>query len=375
MTTAIDTAAVTAVLAGIADPESGRPLTDMGQVVSVDASTDRIAVTVGLTTHSAILWAATRARIEEALRTRFPSVGTVTVAIVPHDRPPAKLGQIGLEAKSVIAVGSGKGGVGKSTIATSIAIGLARAGSRVGLLDADVYGPSVPHLLGLSGRPEIENGKIMPARLAVGAGSMPVMSMGFLVPAGEAVVWRGPMLHGAITQMLRDTLWGPLDYLVIDMPPGTGDIALTLSQVLPLTGSVVVCTPQDVALLDATKAIAMFRKVNIPVLGMVENMAFFVCPDTKKRWDIFGSGGARRTAQEMDIPFLGEVAHEFRADRLEVGPGVGILVVGGGLPGVAARGRVPAQRPADGSARFSTTSWLFQPGLWFPLNPPASMNR
>jgi ATP-binding protein involved in chromosome partitioning len=302
-----DTAAVKAVLAGIADPESGRPLVEMGQVGSIAAAADRIAVTVGLTTHSAILWNATRARIEEALRTAFPQAPTVTVAIEPHDRPPGKLGQIGLEAKSVIAVGSGKGGVGKSTIAASIAIGLARAGSRVGLLDADVYGPSIPHLLGLSGRPEIEDGKIVPARLAIGAGAMPVMSMGFLVPAGEAVVWRGPMLHGAITQMLRDTLWGPLDYLVIDMPPGTGDIALTLSQVLPLTGAVVVCTPQDVALLDATKAIAMFRKVNIPVLGMVENMAFFVCPDTQKRWDIFGSGGAKRTAQEFDIPFLGEV--------------------------------------------------------------------
>ncbi|MFM8984503.1 MAG: Mrp/NBP35 family ATP-binding protein, partial [Planctomycetia bacterium] len=257
--------------------------------------------------HSAILWAATRGRIEELLRCRFPAVQDVRVTVLPHDRPPPKLGQIGLEAKSVIAVGSGKGGVGKSTIAASLAIGLARAGSRVGLLDADVYGPSVPHLLGLSGRPQVENGKIVPMRLEVGEGTMPVMSMGFLVPAGEAVVWRGPMLHGAITQMLRDTLWGPLDYLVIDMPPGTGDIALTLSQVLPLTGAVVVCTPQDVALLDATKAIAMFRKVNIPILGMVENMAFFVCPDTGKRWNIFGSGGARRTAQEMDIPFLGEV--------------------------------------------------------------------
>jgi ATP-binding protein involved in chromosome partitioning len=220
-----------------------------------------------------------------------------------------KLGQIGLEAKSVIAVGSGKGGVGKSTIAASIAIGLARAGSRVGLLDADVYGPSVPHLLGLSGRPQIDEGKIVPPRLELPGAPvpMPTMSMGYLVPAGEAVVWRGPMLHGAITQMLRDTAWGALDYLIIDMPPGTGDIALTLSQVLPLTGAVVVCTPQDVALIDATKAIAMFRKVNIPVLGMVENMSFFVCPDTGKRYDIFGTGGARRTANELDIPFLGEV--------------------------------------------------------------------
>jgi ATP-binding protein involved in chromosome partitioning len=307
MSTIPDQASVTAVLAGVADPESGRPLTEMGQVRRITAAADAIAVTVGLTTHAAILWPATRGRIEELLRSRFPHVGTVTVTIEPHERPAAKLGQIGLEAKSVIAVGSGKGGVGKSTIAASIAIGLARAGSQVGLLDADVYGPSVPHLLGLSGRPQVDNGKIVPMRLAIGERSMPVMSMGFLVPAGEAVVWRGPMLHGAITQMLRDTLWGALDYLVIDMPPGTGDIALTLSQVLPLTGAVVVCTPQDVALLDATKAIAMFRKVNIPVLGMVENMAFFVCPDTGKRWDIFGSGGAKRTAHELEIPFLGEV--------------------------------------------------------------------
>ena len=307
--TSPDRIAVTSVLAAIADPETGRPLTDTGQVVSTEVGAGRIAVVIGLTSHSAILHAATRARIEEMLRARFPTVADVAVTITPHERAPMKLGQIGLEAKSVIAVGSGKGGVGKSTIAASIAIGLARAGSRVGLLDADVYGPSVPHLLGLSGRPQIEEGKIIPPRLELPGApvAMPTMSMGYLVPPGEAVVWRGPMLHGAITQMLRDTAWGPLDYLIIDMPPGTGDIALTLSQVLPLTGAVVVCTPQDVALLDATKAIAMFRKVNIPVLGMVENMSVFVCPDTLKRYDIFGTGGARRTAQELEIPFLGEV--------------------------------------------------------------------
>ena len=299
--TTVDSTTVTAVLADIADPETGRPLVEMGQVRSVEASPSSIAVQVGLTSHAAILWSQTRGRIEELLRSRFPAVPRVSVEIVPHDRPPTKIGQIGLESKSVIAVGSGKGGVGKSTIAASIAIGLARAGSRVGLLDADVYGPSVPHLLGLSGRPQIDAGKIVPMFLPVGPHPMPVMSMGFLVPAGEAVVWRGPMLHGAITQMLRDTLWGPLDYLIIDMPPGTGDIALTLSQVLPLTGAVVVCTPQDVALLDATKAIAMFRKVNIPLLGMVENMSFFICPDTQKRYDIFGTGGAQRTAKDLSL--------------------------------------------------------------------------
>jgi ATP-binding protein involved in chromosome partitioning len=207
-------------------------------------------------------------------------------------------------AKSVIAVGSGKGGVGKSTIASSLALALVRAGSRVGLLDADVYGPSIPHLLGLHGQPErAGENKIR----AFDVGGMKVISMGFFVPPGEAVVWRGPMLHGAITQLLRDTDWGELDYLIIDMPPGTGDIALTLSQLLPLTGAVVVCTPQDVALLDAVKAIAMFRKVNIPVLGVVENMSYFICPNCNKQYDIFGHGGAKRRAEELKIPFLGEV--------------------------------------------------------------------
>ena len=170
-------------------------------------------------------------------------------------------------------------------------------------MDADVYGPSIPHLLGVNERPYVENKRLQP----VVKDGLRVMSMGFLVPPGEAVVWRGPMLHGAISQFLRDTEWGPLDFLVIDMPPGTGDIALTLSQLLPLTGAVVVCTPQDVALLDAVKAIAMFRKVHIPLLGMVENMSYFVCPDCGHRYDIFGSGGAQRRAAELDVPFLGEV--------------------------------------------------------------------
>ncbi len=170
-------------------------------------------------------------------------------------------------------------------------------------MDADVYGPSIPHLLGLSGRPAInEQKKIQPILLD---GDFPVMSMGFLIERDQAVIWRGPMLHGAITQFLRDTQWGELDYLIIDMPPGTGDIALTLSQAVPLAGAVVVCTPQEVALLDAVKAIAMFRKVNIPILGMVENMSGFQCPDTGKVYDIFGRGGARDQAQQLDVPFLG----------------------------------------------------------------------
>ena len=199
--------------------------------------------------------------------------------------------------------GAGKGGVGKSTIAATLAFGLQRAGSKVGLMDADVYGPSIPHLLGSVQQPQLVDERIEP----VNVGGLKVLSMGFLVPPEQAVIWRGPMLHHALTQFLRDTLWGDLDYLVIDMPPGTGDVALSLSQLVPHAGAVVVCTPQDVALLDATRAITMFRKVNIEVLGMVENMSHFICTQCGTRHDIFGSGGAKQKAAEMDVPFLGEV--------------------------------------------------------------------
>jgi ATP-binding protein involved in chromosome partitioning len=298
-----DLAAVREALRDFPDPETGRGIAETGQLVDVRPAGDSVRVTLALSTHSAILGDETKDRLVEWLSQRLPSLPPASVELVEHQRPPQKIGQIGLAAKSVVAVGSGKGGVGKSTIATALALGLSRAGSKVGLMDADVYGPSVPHLLGVNRRPEVVDNRIQP----IEASGLKVISMGFLVPPGEAVVWRGPMLHGAITQFLRDTAWGELDYLIIDLPPGTGDIALTLSQLLPLSGAVVVCTPQDVALLDAVKAVAMFRKVNIPILGMVENMSGFVCPDCGKRYDIFGSGGARRRALELGIPFLGEV--------------------------------------------------------------------
>lgn len=291
------------ILADFADPESGHPAVEQGQVRDVRVVNDQVSLTLALTTHSAPLWTEIQSECAALLRAKLPPGTQVTVNLAVHERPPHKLGEIGLTAKSVIAVGSGKGGVGKSTIAASIAYGLRRSGCQVGLMDADVYGPSIPHLLGVNRRPEIVDQKIQPIELD----GLKVISMGFLVPAGEAVVWRGPMLHGAVTQFLRDTAWGNLDYLIIDMPPGTGDIALTLSQLLPLTGAVIVCTPQDVALLDAVKAVAMFRKVSIPVLGMVENMSYFLCPDNGKRYDIFGCGGAKKRAAELDIPFLGEV--------------------------------------------------------------------
>jgi ATP-binding protein involved in chromosome partitioning len=295
--------AIQQAISRMKDPETGRTLDKTGQIGTIAIDGSRAVCEIKLSAHSSPIHDEYRDSLTDTIRAAAPDLTAVEVRVTPLDRPPPTIGQVGLTIKSVIAVGSGKGGVGKSTLAASIALTLQKAGARVGLMDADVYGPSIPHLLGLSGRPEVQNGKIVP----IYAGRMPVMSMGFLIDPQEAVVWRGPMLHGAITQFLRDTYWGTLDYLIIDMPPGTGDIALTLSQMLPLSGAVVVCTPQEVALLDAVKAIAMFNKTKIPLLGMVENMSGFVCPNCNKTYDIFGRGGAREKAEQLDVPFLGEV--------------------------------------------------------------------
>ena len=310
-------AEVEAVLTEFKDPETGRSIVQQEQVDAVHLDGDRLSLTLALTTHSAPIWEETRQAVAVLLKERIADLRTIDIALAVHERPPVKLGQVGLTAKSVIIVGSGKGGVGKSTIAASLAIGLNNAGCRVGLMDADVYGPSIPHLLGATGRPEVtekqtgtdEAGHPIVARsiAPIETGGIKIISIGFLVPADKAVIWRGPMLHGSITSFLRDTDWGPLDYLIIDMPPGTGDVALTLSQSLPPTGAVIVCTPQDVAILDAVKAINMFREVRIPILGLVENMSYFLCPDNGKRYEIFGTGGAKKKAEEMEIPFLGEV--------------------------------------------------------------------
>jgi len=300
---ALNQQSVQKALEDFPDPETGRGIGRLGQIHNIHIEDHKATVLLGLTTYSSPLWEKTKSELASHLRSSLPQWSDVAVNVEVHDRPAEKIGEIGLAAKAVIAVGSGKGGVGKSTIAAILAYGLKRAGARVGLMDADVYGPSIPHLIGTNQRPVVHENRIQP----VVVDGLTVMSMGFLIPPGEAVVWRGPMLHGAITQFLRDTDWGNLDYLIIDMPPGTGDIALTLSQLLPLTGAVVVCTPQDVALLDAIKAIAMFGKVNIDVLGMVENMSHFICPECNARHDIFGSGGAKRKAAELNVPFLGEV--------------------------------------------------------------------
>ena len=206
--------------------------------------------------------------------------------------------------RALVAVASGKGGVGKSTTAVNLALGLKAQGLRIGLMDSDIYGPSIPRMLGISGQPNSPDGqKIEPMR----AHGMPCMSIGFMVGEETPIIWRGPMVMSAVEQMLRDVLWGDLDVLVIDLPPGTGDAQLTLAQRVPLTGSVIVSTPQDIALLDARKGLGMFEKVHVPVFGIIENMSYFICPHCGERSEIFGHGGARETAERLGTEFLGEI--------------------------------------------------------------------
>jgi len=223
----------------------------------------------------------------------------------PHQhaaRPPAKAEVPGVGA--IIAVASGKGGVGKSTTAVNLALAMKANGLRIGILDADIYGPSLPRLLHLTGKPEAIGGRMLKPMEAYG---VQTMSIGYLVEEETPMIWRGPMVVSALTQMLREVAWGELDVLVVDMPPGTGDAQLTMAQQVPLAGAIIVSTPQDLALIDARKGIAMFRRVDVPVLGIVENMSMFIAPDTGKRYDIFGHGGAKKEAERLGVPFLGEV--------------------------------------------------------------------
>lgn len=278
-------------------------------------------------------WEAARANAEKAIRA-LPGIQGAVVTLTAERGPRAQVGQGGghhhehdhhhdhdhdhaapprnpprrgmtpaLERiRFVIAVASGKGGVGKSTTAANLAVGLAAQNWRVGLLDADIYGPSAPRLFGLSGKPRVEAGKLVPLE----AYGVKIMSMGFLVDENVPMVWRGPMVTQALMQMLGEVAWGDLDALVVDMPPGTGDVQLTMAQQAPISGAVIVSTPQDLALIDARRAVAMFAKVEAPILGIIENMSYFLCPHCGGRSEIFAHGGARRDAESMGVPFLGE---------------------------------------------------------------------
>jgi ATP-binding protein involved in chromosome partitioning len=248
-----------------------------------------------------------RQATEAAVRA-LPGVREVTAILSTEKPAPTQTVAVGkghglAGIKKIIAVSSGKGGVGKSTVAVNLALALSAQGLQVGLLDADIYGPSVPRLLGLTGKPDTD-GQMLKPKQAFGINAM---SIGLLIEGDTAMIWRGPMATSALQQMMKDVAWGPLDVLVVDMPPGTGDIALSLAQGVPLAGAIVVSTPQDIALIDARKGLAMFRKVNVPIIGLIENMSYFHCPSCGARSDIFGHGGARETAANLDAPFLGEV--------------------------------------------------------------------
>jgi ATP-binding protein involved in chromosome partitioning len=287
---------------GLNDPEIGRSLRDLNMLKDVHVSRNAVTVNVELPTPAYPGRERIANSIRAALQDGAPGAMSVDVKFSAVVQGKMTGGAIGLRAKNVIAVGSGKGGVGKSTVAATLAFGLKTLGAQVGLMDADVYGPSIPHMLGSIDRPTAmkvttESGEQIERIQPVVVDNLKVISMGYFLKPDQAVIWRGPLLHRAITQFLKDTDWGELDYLIIDLPPGTGDVSLTLSQLLGLAGAVVVCTPQQVALLDAVKAISMFNQVKIPLLGIVENMT----------GEIFGRGGAKQKAEELGIPFLGEL--------------------------------------------------------------------
>jgi ATP-binding protein involved in chromosome partitioning len=293
-------------LSKVEEPELHRDLVTLNMIKDIkihhDGRGDAVNFTIVLTTPACPL----RNQIESEARAAVAALGAKQVAIkwdanVPSDKRIS--GKLNIPVKSTIAVASGKGGVGKTTVSVNLAVALAQMGAQVGLMDADIYGPNIPIMMGVNEPPRSRNERIMPLE----AYGVKLMSMGFLVPPDQAVIWRGPMLHSAIRQFLSDVEWGELDYLVIDLPPGTGDAQLTLAQSVPLTGGVVVATPQDVALADVVKGIAMFEKLEVPVLGVVENMSYFLCPHCGERTDIFAHGGAAKMAEKYGAPFLGEI--------------------------------------------------------------------
>ena len=319
---ALTKAEVLAGLEAIKSPE-GTPLQKTGKLSDIVVSDGKVFFSISVDAGVVPAWEPVREAAEAAVR-GIAGVTSVMVALTaerapgstgsaPQQPSPAARARAAVSGgelpsvpgvASIIAVASGKGGVGKSTTAVNIAVGLRDLGLKVGMLDADIYGPSLPKLLGITERPQMTgNSKLKPIMRY----SLAVMSIGFLIDEETPMIWRGPMVMSALTQMLQEVEWGELDVMVVDMPPGTGDAQLTMAQQVPLKGAVIVSTPQDLALIDARRGIAMFRRVSVPVLGIVENMSYFLCPQCGTRSDIFGHGGARHEAERLKVPFLGEV--------------------------------------------------------------------
>lgn len=307
---------VLSALSRVPGPDGQTPLPQSGAIAGVTTVGGKVYLSIAIDPAKSMAMEAMRRTAETVLK-GLPGVSGVSVTLTsekpmgqgaapaaPGPKAQAASRQTAIPGvKRIIAVASGKGGVGKSTTSANLALGLAALGWRVGVLDADIYGPSMPRLFGLRGKPETD-GKIIKPMEAYG---IKVMSIGFLVDEEVAMIWRGPMVQSALTQMMRDVAWGELDCLVVDMPPGTGDAQLTMAQTVPLAGAVIVSTPQDLALIDARRAVAMFKKVNIPILGVLENMSYFLCPHCGERSDVFAHGGARHEAERLEVPFLGEV--------------------------------------------------------------------
>ena len=313
-------ARVLEALRSVMDPAGGRDIVSLGMVSGIVCKDGNIGFAIEVEPERGPSSEPLRKAAEAAVD-RLPGVLSVTAVLTAHSRAAAaprrvvpdqpkqrprraERGELAPGVKAIIAVASGKGGVGKSTTAVNLALALARSGRSVGILDADIYGPSLPRMMGISGKPTVEDGRILQPMVNYG---VKCMSIGFLVPEESPTIWRGPMVMSALEQMLRDVAWGELDMMIVDMPPGTGDAQLTISQRVPLAGAVIVSTPQDIALLDARKGLNMFRKVDVPVLGIVENMSTFICPHCGGQSDIFGHGGARREAAALGVPFLGDV--------------------------------------------------------------------
>ncbi len=290
----------------VKDPDLHKDLVSLNMVQDVKIDGGRVSFSIVLTTPACPVKDQMKQWTVDAVR-RLPWVSEVAVDMQSSTISNRAGGgeQLIPNVKNVIAVASGKGGVGKSTTSVNLALSLAESGARVGLLDADIYGPNIPLMMGLKMKPQLfsEGGKIVPTK----SYGITLMSIGFFLDEDNPVIWRGPMVHGAIQQFLRDVDWGELDYLVVDLPPGTGDAPLSLSQLIPMSGVVIVTTPQDVALQDVSKGIAMFRRLEVPIVGVVENMSFFICPGCDARHEIFGQGGGERIAKQFGVTFLGKV--------------------------------------------------------------------